>query len=92
MAVAEAIGRKNNAAAPASMAGVIPLTMVNREDCKRVCSIRGKEDLRRFLANLGFVENAEVRMITELSGNLIVAVKGTRIAVSRAMATRILVR
>ena len=73
-------------------AGGIPLTMADREGSKRVCAIRGKDDVCRFLADLGFEEGAEVRILTELSGNLIVAVKGNRIAVSRAMAACILVR
>ncbi len=87
----EAAGRKHTVNAPVSMAGAMPLAMMSKGTTGRICSIRGKDDVRRFLANLGFVENAEVQVISEVGGNLIVAVKGTRVAVSRAMASRILV-
>ena len=45
---------------------------------------------KRFLNNLGFVEESEVIVVSELGGNVIVQVKGTRVAISRAMAGRIL--
>ena len=51
---------------------------------------RGKDDTKRFLNNLGFVEESEVIVVSELGGNVIVQVKGTRVAISRAMAGRIL--
>jgi len=68
----------------------MPLGMV--ETGKQVCvhSIRGKDETRRFLANLGFVEGAEVTVVCEMGGNVIVNVKGSRIAVSRAMANRVM--
>ena len=52
----------------------------------------GKDEIRRFLNNMGFVEQESVQIISEFGGNLIVAVKGARVAVSRAMASWILVR
>ena len=62
----------------------IPLTMVNTGEYVHVKRIRGKDDTRRFLETLGFTENAE------LGGNMIINVKGTRVAVSKAMAARIM--
>ena len=55
----------------------------------RVQAIRGKDEIRRFLASLGFVENAAVVVVTELGGNVIVNVKDTRVAISKAMASRV---
>ena len=52
-------------------------------------SIRGKDEVQRFLRNLGFIEGAEVTVISELGGNVIVSVKGTRVAVSKSMAARV---
>lgn len=68
----------------------IPLAMVNSGEQVRVIAIRGKDEVQRFLRNLGFVENAAVSVVSELNGNVIVNVKGTRVAISRAMANRIL--
>ena len=68
----------------------IPLAMARAGEQMTVTSIRGKDETRRFLNNLGFVEDAEVTVVTELGGNLIVNVKGARVAISRSMASRIL--
>ncbi len=68
----------------------IPLTMVNTGEYVHVKRIRGKDDTRRFLETLGFTENAEVVVVAELGGNMIINVKGTRVAVSKAMAARIM--
>lgn len=71
-------------------ASQMPLAMVGTGEAVHVLSIRGKDETRRFLNNLGFVEGTEVVVVSELNGNMIVNVKGTRVAVSRAMASRIL--
>ena len=69
---------------------MLPLSMAKQGEQLVVRGIRGKDDVRRFLESLGFVEGAEVMVISELSGNVIVTVKGTRVAVSKAMASRVL--
>ena len=53
--------------------------------------INGAPDIRRHLGNLGFVEDGDVTVVSENNGNLIVNVKETRVAISREMATRIVV-
>ncbi len=73
----------------ATLEHTIPLSMVGTGGVVHVRSIRGKDDVRHFLTNLGFVENAEVSVVNELNGNVIVNVKGTRIAISKAMANRV---
>ena len=56
-----------------------------------VRKISGRDETRRFLASLGFVEGGSVTVISELGGNLIVNVKNTRVALSKSMANRIFV-
>lgn len=68
----------------------IPLSFVNTGDVVRVKAIRGKDETRRYLANMGFADNTEVSVISELDGNVIVNVKGTRVAISKALANRVL--
>ncbi len=68
----------------------VPLSMVGVGEKVHVKFINGKDDTRRFLCNLGFIEGAEVSVVSELSGNVIVNVKGTRLAISKAMANRVL--
>lgn len=69
----------------------MPLCMAVPGTPARVSSVRGKDEARRFLENLGFVPGTPVTVITELDGNLIVAVRGARVAISRGMASKILV-
>jgi ferrous iron transport protein A len=75
---------------PAVHAQAIPLSLVQSAETTHVLRIRGKDNTQRFLRNLGFVEGAEVTVISELNGSVIVNVKGTRVAISKAMANRVL--
>ena len=58
---------------------------------KTIARITGKEDTRHHLESLGFVEGADVTVVSSLGGNLIVNVKGTRVAISRTIANKIIV-
>lgn len=69
----------------------MPLTMAASGTENTVRRITGKDETRRFLASLGFVEGGSVTVISELGGNLIVNVKDTRVALSRSMASRIMI-
>lgn len=68
----------------------MPLALADPGKLLHVEAIRGKDDVKRFLTNLGFVQGAEVILISEMNGNVIVNVMGTRVAVSKSMATRII--
>ena len=69
----------------------MPLSMGVPGTPARVNCVRGKDEVRRFLENLGFVPGTPVTVITETGGNLIVAVRDARVAISRGMANKILV-
>ncbi|WRR94564.1 FeoA family protein [Sinanaerobacter sp. ZZT-01] len=70
---------------------MMPLTFTKVGEVKCIERINGKDETKRFLNNLGFVEGSEVSIITEIAGNLIVMVKDTRVAISKEMANRIVV-
>ena len=69
----------------------MPLTMIGPGQEVTVKKVGGKDEIRRFLGNLGFVEGTPVTVVSQLGGNLIVHVKDTRVALSMGMANRILV-
>ncbi len=69
----------------------MPLTMAASGEINTVKRIQGKDETKRFLESLGFVEGGEVQVISEISGNLIVNVKDARIALSKGMANRIMI-
>ena len=70
---------------------MMPLGMANVGDVNIIKKITGRDDVRQHLAELGFVVGGEVRVISELGGNLILSVKDSRIALDKTMAMRILV-
>ena len=69
----------------------MPLSMAVPGAETTVRKISGRDETRRFLASLGFVEGGSVTVISELGGNLIVNVKNIRVALSKSMANRIFV-
>lgn len=69
----------------------MPLTFLKEGEVNSIKKIGGKDEARRFLNNLGFVEGSEISVIAENAGNLIVNIKNTRVAISREMANRIVV-
>ena len=54
--------------------------------------IRGRDETKRFLASLGFVEGSSIVVVSEMCGSLIVNVKDTRVALSKGMAGKIMVQ
>ena len=51
----------------------------------------GNSEIRAHLENLGFVTGGNVTVVSTIGGNLIVNVKDSRVAISREMASKILV-
>lgn len=69
----------------------MPLAMISIGEKRQIIKIKGKDEIRKFLGNLGFVEGADVTVISENLGNLIVNIKNSRVAIDRTMALRIIV-
>lgn len=70
----------------------MPLSLLGSGRHGTVYALRGREDIQRFLENLGFVPGADVSVINEIGGNVIVNIKETRVAISRSMANKIIVQ
>ena len=69
---------------------MIPLTMAKPGETVTVRRITGKDDVRQHHAELGFVEDTEVTVVSSLAGGLIVQVKDSRVALDQSMASRIM--
>ena len=69
----------------------MPLSMASIGEHFLIKKINGKEEVRRFLENLGFVAGTEICLISEISGNVIVQVKDSRVAISKEMAQKIII-
>ena len=67
------------------------LTMSKAGDTVTIQKITGKDEVRQHLAELGFVVDSDVTVVSEIAGNLILQVKDSRIALDRTMANRIMI-
>lgn len=70
---------------------MMPLTMAKSGETVTIRKISGKDEVRQHLAELGFVMDGDVTVVSEIAGNLIVQVKDSRIALDKTMANRIMV-
>lgn len=70
---------------------MMPLSMAKAGETFTVMKITGKDEVRQHLAELGFVVDGKVTVVSELGGNLILQVKDSRIALDRDMANRIMI-
>lgn len=70
---------------------MMPLTMAKTGETVTIRKITGKDEVRSHLAQLGFVVDSAVTVVSEMAGNLIIQVKDSRVALDRTMANRILI-
>ena len=69
----------------------MPLTMAEPGETVTIRKITGKDEVRRHLAELGFVVDTNLTVVSKIAGNLILQVKDSRVALDKTMAMRILV-
>lgn len=69
----------------------MPLSMVETGKTYTIIRISGNDEARLFLEKLAFVVGAQVTVVSSAQGNLIVNIKESRVAIGKAMATKILV-
>lgn len=70
---------------------MLPLTYVKSGDFVKILKVNGKDDARKHLNDLGFVEGTICAVISSHSGDIILNVKDSRLAVTREMADRIMI-
>ena len=70
---------------------MMPLTIAKIGETVMIRKISGKDEVRQHLAELGFVVDSNVTVVSEIAGNLIVQVKDSRVALDRGLANRILI-
>jgi len=70
---------------------MMPLTMAKTGETVTIRRITGRDEIRQHLAELGFVVDSTVTVVSEIAGNLILQVKDSRIALDRSMANRIMI-
>ena len=69
----------------------MPLVLVNQGEENIIRKVGGNPEVRTHLENLGFVPGSSVKIIASMGGNLIVNIKESRIAISKEMASKIMI-
>ena len=70
---------------------MMPLTLTNIGEENIIKKIGGLPEVKSHLNDLGFVVGGTVTIISDIGGNLIVNVKESRVAISKEMASKIMV-
>ena len=70
---------------------MMPLTFASVGEENMIRKVGGNSEIMAHLENLGFVTGGNVTVVSTIGGNLIVNVKDSRVAISREMASKILV-
>ena len=70
---------------------MMPLTFASVGEENMIRKVGGNSEIRAHLENLGFVTGGNVTVVSTIGGNMIVNVKDSRVAISREMASKILV-
>ena len=70
---------------------MMPFTMAKVGEPNTIKRIGGREETKKFLENLGFVTGGVVTVVSEISGNMILNVKDSRVALGKDMANKIMI-
>ena len=69
----------------------MPIAIAPLEEDLTIVKVLSDEKTKKHLESLGIVTNGKVRILSSAQGNVIVLVKGVRLALNRDVATKILV-
>ena len=69
----------------------MPLTMAKVGEKNTIKRIGGREETKKFLENLGFVTGSVVTVVSEISGNMILNVKDSRVALGKDLANKLMI-
>ena len=68
---------------------MMPLYMATRGEENIIRRVGGLPEVKKHLEDLGFVVGGTVTVVNSLQGNVIVNIKGSRVAISEEMAGKI---
>ena len=70
---------------------MMPLTLATVGEENVIKKVGGKPDVKADLEDMGFVPGGRVTIVSTMGGNMIVNVKGARVAIGREMAGKIMI-
>ncbi|MCR5525908.1 MAG: ferrous iron transport protein A [Lachnospiraceae bacterium] len=69
----------------------MPLSLAALNKLYYIQRIAGTDETRCYLASLGFIPGAEISIISAFSGNFIIKILGSSIAIDKALAKKIII-
>ena len=69
----------------------MPRTLLQAGQSSIITRIGGNPETKQFLENLGFVVGTPVTVVNQIDGNVICAIRDSRVAISKQMAQKIFV-
>lgn len=69
----------------------MPLSFAELNAVNTIKKVGGSKEQHHHLENLGFVEGAQVIVVSKMNGNVIVNIKDVRVAISEELARKIMV-
>ena len=69
----------------------MPLIYAKPGEQNKIIRVGGNEKVKKFLESLGFVPGSEVILVSKNHGNVITKIKESRIAISKEMASKIMI-
>jgi len=70
---------------------MMPINLADPGKESVIKRIGGSPEVKQHLENLGFVVGGSATVVSSIGGNIIVNVKESRVAISKEMATKIMV-
>ena len=70
---------------------MMPLVMADPGDKNIIRRVGGSPEMKKHLEDMGFVVGSAVTVMNTIGGNLIVKIRESRVAISKEMASKIMV-
>ena len=67
------------------------LSMANIGEEKEIVELRAKDSVKKHLQSLGFIVGEKVEVVSENSSGLILLIKGSKVALNKGVASKIMV-
>lgn len=70
---------------------MLPVIFASNGESGIIKKIGGSGETKQHLLDLGFVPGGEVTVVSRLGGNIILSIKGVRVAISEELAKKIFI-
>ena len=72
------------------MMPAMPLSLVKAGETVKVSRVKGGDDMKRHLNDIGFVEGNEIHVVSSSGANIIVTILGVRFGLDTKVAQRVM--